>query len=101
MAFDFPNAPTIGQKYPQPPVVGSPVYTWDGVKWTTVGAAVSGKTAVLNDGSVPMAAGLTLVAPPVNATDAAAKSYVDGVQRPTSGAGAARCAAGLQARQNS
>jgi hypothetical protein len=28
MAFDFPNAPTVGQTYPQPPVVGVPVYTW-------------------------------------------------------------------------
>jgi hypothetical protein len=74
MALDFPNAPTVGQKYPASPVAGTPTYTWDGVKWTTVGAAIAGKTAFLNDGSVPMAAGLTLVAPPVNATDAAAKS---------------------------
>ena len=35
MAFDFPNAPTVGQKYPQPPVPGVPVWTWDGEKWTT------------------------------------------------------------------
>jgi hypothetical protein len=75
--LDFPNAPTVGQKYPQPPVTGVPVYTWDGQKWTTVGGAVSGKTPIVSDGSVPMAAGLTLVAPPVNPTDAAAKSYVD------------------------
>jgi hypothetical protein len=40
--LDFPNAPTVGQKYPQPPVSGAPVYTWDGVKWTTVGGPVSG-----------------------------------------------------------
>ena len=38
--LDFPNAPTLGQKYPQPPVSGVPVYTWDGQKWTTAGSDV-------------------------------------------------------------
>jgi len=33
--LDFPSAPTVGQKYPQPPVAGVPVYSWDGEKWTT------------------------------------------------------------------
>ncbi|MGY3119137.1 hypothetical protein ACVWXQ_003074 [Bradyrhizobium sp. S3.14.4] len=33
--LDFPNAPVLNQKYPQPPVAGVPVYTWDGEKWTT------------------------------------------------------------------
>jgi hypothetical protein len=35
LALDFPSSPTIGQKYPQPPIVGVPVYRWDGEKWTT------------------------------------------------------------------
>jgi hypothetical protein len=37
--LDFPNAPTLNQKYPQPPVSGQPVYTWDGEKWTTIGGS--------------------------------------------------------------
>jgi hypothetical protein len=36
-ALDFPPSPTVGLKYPTPPVPGIPVYTWDGEKWTTVG----------------------------------------------------------------
>jgi hypothetical protein len=77
MAFDFPNSPTNGQKYPASPVAGVPTYTWDGVKWTTVGGAVGGKIAVYTDGSNAMTAQLTVVNPPVNPTDAAAKSYAD------------------------
>jgi hypothetical protein len=76
MAFDFPNAPTVGQIFSPS---GGPTYKWDGAKWTApIGAAV-GKTPVYSDGSVAMTAALTLVAPPVNPTDAAAKSYVDGI----------------------
>jgi hypothetical protein len=32
MAFDFPNAPTVGQVYTSPTGVA---YTWDGQKWTS------------------------------------------------------------------
>jgi hypothetical protein len=77
MGINFPNAPTTNQLYPQPPVAGLPVYRWDGQKWTTQGAPAT-RTPVYTDGSTPMTAQLTLVAPPVNSTDAAAKSYVDG-----------------------
>jgi hypothetical protein len=38
--LNFPSSPTSGQKYPQPPVAGQPVYTWDGEKWTTIGGAL-------------------------------------------------------------
>jgi hypothetical protein len=79
MALDFPNAPTIGQKFPSPATAGVPVYTWDGAKWTTVGGAVGGKTPVYTDGSQAMAAALTLFGLPLNPTDAADKAYVDGV----------------------
>lgn len=34
MGFNFPNSPTTGQLYPQPPIAGLPVYQWDGQKWT-------------------------------------------------------------------
>jgi hypothetical protein len=76
MGINFPNAPTVNQLYPQPPVAGVPVYRWDGQKWTTQGATAT-KTPVYTDGSTAMAAQLTLVTPPVNPTDAVAKSYVD------------------------
>jgi hypothetical protein len=77
MAFDFPNSPAVGQKYPASPVGGQPTYTWDGEKWTTVGGTIAGKTAVWTDGSSAMTAQLTLIAPPVNPTHAVAKSYAD------------------------
>ena len=50
--LDFPNAPTTGQKFPQPPIAGLPVYTFDGEKWTTIGGSVGsggGTTAYVGD----------------------------------------------------
>jgi hypothetical protein len=41
MGFNFPNSPTTGQLYPQPPIAGAPVYQWDGQKWT-VATGVAG-----------------------------------------------------------
>jgi hypothetical protein len=38
--FDFPSSPTNGQKYPASPIANIPTYTWDGEKWTTVGASI-------------------------------------------------------------
>lgn len=83
MGINFPNAPTVGQLYPLPAVVGVPQYRWDGEKWTQ--SSLQAKAVIYADGSVPMTAGLTLVAPPVNPTDAAAKSYVDGLTGLASG----------------
>jgi hypothetical protein len=40
-ALDFPASPIAGDKYPVPAVVGQPQYTYDGTKWTTVGAQVT------------------------------------------------------------
>jgi len=77
MAFDFPTSPSIGDTYPVTPSAGVPVYRWDSEKWTTIGGVVNGKPPVYADGSVPMKAQLTVVNPPVNPTDAAAKAYVD------------------------
>jgi hypothetical protein len=34
MSLNFPDAPSIGQIYPSPPVDGVSTYTWDGEKWT-------------------------------------------------------------------
>lgn len=47
--LDFPNAPTVGQKFPSSPIVGIPSYTWDGEKWTTAVGTASGGLAVLYD----------------------------------------------------
>jgi hypothetical protein len=80
--FDFPNAPTVGQRFPATPTTGVPTYTWDGAKWTTIGAPLGGKTPVYTDGSNPMAATLTLSGDPVNPTDAADKHYVDNAAPP-------------------
>jgi hypothetical protein len=77
MAFNFPNAPTTDQLYPQPPIAGLPVYRWDGEKWTVKGASSIPKTPVYTDGSTPMSSPLTLVSPPVNPAHASAKLYVD------------------------
>jgi hypothetical protein len=38
--LDFPNTPIVGQKWPAPPIVGQPIYTWDGVKWVTTGEQI-------------------------------------------------------------
>lgn len=72
-----PSPPTIGELFPSPPVEGVPLYMWDGEKWVTQTAG-GAKVPIYTDGSTPMAAQLTLIAPPVAPTDAAAKSYVDG-----------------------
>lgn len=86
MALDFPSSPSVNQKYPVSPVVGQPQYTWDGAKWTTAGTPISGGGAVvMADGSVAMAAQLTLFADPVANTDAADKHYVDGAVLGASG----------------
>jgi hypothetical protein len=77
MAMDFPSAPTVGQKYPASPVAGVPTYTWDGAKWTTIGAPMGGKSPVYIDGTNAMTAALVLAGDPVNSTDAADKHYVD------------------------
>ena len=74
MAYDFPASPTVGQTFSPS---GGPVYTWDGEKWTTVGGAIGGKKPVYSDGTQAMEAQLTVINPPVAATDAAAKAYVD------------------------
>lgn len=76
--MNFPDSPTVGQQWPSPPLTGMPVYTWDGTRWTIPRDGVIGsKFAILNDGSIPMAAQLTLAGDPVAPTDAADKNYVD------------------------
>jgi hypothetical protein len=49
MAFDFPNSPTVGQKYPSPAVPNQPTYTWDGEKWVCSSVAIAG----IGGGSIP------------------------------------------------
>ena len=51
--LNFPSSPTVGQKYPQPPVAGQPVYSWDGEKWTTgTGSIVAPIADAPNDGVI-------------------------------------------------
>jgi hypothetical protein len=76
MGMNFPNTPSVGQQWPSPPISGQPVYRWDGTVWGSLGAQ-PGKMPVYTDGSTAMTAQLTVVNPPVNPTDAAAKGYVD------------------------
>src|SRR6516164_7776698 len=33
MALDFPNSPSVGQLFPNPPQTGVPVWKWDGTEW--------------------------------------------------------------------
>src|ERR1700741_2145101 len=79
MAFDFPNTPNVGDKYPTAPTTGQPQYIWNGTLWTTHGVSPPGpgKVPVWTDGSAPMSAALTLSGDPVNPTDASDKHYVD------------------------
>jgi hypothetical protein len=41
MGLNFPNAPTVGQLYPSPPLTGVPVYQWDGQKWLVLAGGLS------------------------------------------------------------
>jgi hypothetical protein len=47
--MDFPAAPTLGQKYPEPAIAGLPVYVWDGEKWAPVTSASGSVTVVYVD----------------------------------------------------
>jgi hypothetical protein len=41
MGLNFPNAPTLGQLHPIPPLANVPVYQWDGEKWVIIASGVS------------------------------------------------------------
>jgi hypothetical protein len=81
MALDFPNAPTTGQKYPSPSVVGQPTYTWDGEKWVCDTAAI-GTGPVIPSGTKML---FYQAAAPVGWTQDA--THNDKVLRVVSGAG--------------
>jgi Collagen triple helix repeat (20 copies) len=50
MGINFPNAPNIGDLYPQPPIGGLPVYIWDGEKWSLGdGGAGGGASVTMSD----------------------------------------------------
>ena len=97
--LNFPDAPTVNQKYPSPAVAGLPVYTWDGEKWqstsgssggaasiayvdagdaATAAAAVAGDALKVAKAGDTMTGLLTLPATtPTAATHATSKGYVD------------------------
>jgi hypothetical protein len=50
MALDFPDAPTVGQLFPSPPLAGIPQWQWDGSEWTTV-STIAGIADAPSDGT--------------------------------------------------
>jgi hypothetical protein len=47
--LNFPDRPVTGQRWPQPAVVGLPIYLWDGEKWTTSQTRASTTDPASND----------------------------------------------------
>jgi len=78
MPLDFPNTPTLGQQFN----VGGIVWTWDGVKWTSV-APTSPSYLLLTGGTMsgPINMGGSLINgysnAPLVSSDVANKGYVD------------------------
>ena len=81
MAFDFPLNPTLGQKYPEPPIAGQPVYTWDNEKWVS---STEGSSEILyvNVSGDTMTGPLVLAGAPTVDLQAATKKYVDDALAP-------------------
>jgi hypothetical protein len=75
--LNFPNAPTVGQLYPIPPVTGQPTYIWDGTDWISQFAL--GQPYVPLNGSQPMSGLLTLSGDPTTALQAVTKQYADSI----------------------
>jgi hypothetical protein len=47
--LNFPDRPYLGQRWPDPVVVGLPRYLWDGEKWTTLATRASTIDPATND----------------------------------------------------
>lgn len=61
MALNFPSSPSVGQTYPDPPVGGLPVYTWDGLAWTVMSQPanlLAGVQFIIDGGGVTILTGL-------------------------------------------
>jgi hypothetical protein len=78
MAFDFPNAPTIGQLYPASVAAGLPQYKWNGNAWIATGSV---ENYVKKSGDT-MTGALVLNADPAAPLGAATKQYVDSKPAP-------------------
>ena len=74
-ALDFPNAPNIGDTWPNPPQTGVPTYRWSGTDWLS--AFPLGVERLPIDGSLAMTGPLTLSGPPTQPLHATSKDYVD------------------------
>jgi len=59
MALNFPDSPTVGQFFPQPPVANTPVWQWNGVEWTWTGWG-AGPSGIIPENS--QSANYTLIA---------------------------------------
>ena len=75
VALNFPNAPAIGDTWPNPPQTGVPTYKWDGTDWLATFAL--GKPMVPLDGSAAMTGPLILSGDPTLPLGASTKQYVD------------------------
>jgi len=73
--LDFPNAPNIGDTWPNPPQTGVPTYRWSGTDWLS--AFPLGVERLPIDGSLAMTGPLTLSGPPTQPLHATSKDYVD------------------------
>ena len=74
--FNFPDAPTNGQKYPDPPQAGKPVYTWDTEKWVSTEEG-SAEILYVNAAGDSMTGPLVLSGAPTIDLQAATKKYID------------------------
>ena len=78
MALNFPDSPTVGQFFPQPPVANTPVWQWNGVEWTWTGWG-AGPSGIIPENS--QSANYTLIASDAGkfiyhpASDANARTY--------------------------
>jgi len=75
MALDFPNAPTIGEKYPVTIEAGVPQYQWDGVAW--MAAETPQELTYVKRAGDTMTGALTLPGNPTGPLEAATKQMVD------------------------
>lgn len=66
MALNFPNSPALNEIY----AVGGVTYVWDGVKWTSKGAASGNPLQPDEDGNVVITGTLTVNGSTITANSA-------------------------------
>lgn len=84
MAFNFPDAPTLNQRWPDPAIAGQPQYMWNGTEWVAANLDPAGY--VLRSGDT-MTGALSLSGDPTQALHAVPKQYLDAQRQRISLAG--------------